>query len=166
MSRTPDQDPRLNWPKLTLPACSADVKQRDGQWSIRCAVRKKWVKLEPEEWVRQHVVAALVMGDWPLSRMVLEYPVRFGQVEGRIDIACLDRQGRVALAVEVKAPQVPLNQSVADQVARYDLALGCPWLMISNGLQNAVWLRNKEGVCQPHRGWPIPAGADDTGSVE
>lgn len=166
MSRTPDQDPRLNWPKLSLPACSADVQERDGQWSVRCAVRKKWVKLEPEEWVRQHVVAALVTAGWPVSRMALEYPVRFGQVEGRIDIACVDRQGRVALAVEVKAPQVPLNQSVADQVARYDLALGCPWLMISNGLQNAVWRRNEEGVCRPHRGWPIPEAEGGPGSVE
>ena len=166
MSQTLDKDPRLNWPKLTLPACGADVKQRDGQWSVRCEVRKKWVKLEPEEWVRQHVVAALVTAGWPVSRMVLEYSVRFGHVDGRIDIACFDRQGRVALAVEVKAPQVPLNQSAADQVARYDLALGCPWLMISNGLQSAVWLRNKEGVCQAYRGWPIPGAEGGSGTVE
>ena len=106
--------------------------------------------------MRQHVVHALVTGGWPLSLMVLEHRVRVGQVDGRIDIACFDRDGRVELAVEVKAPQVRLDQSVADQVAKYDLALGCPWLMISNGLQNAVWRRGEDGVCQPHRGWPIP----------
>jgi predicted type IV restriction endonuclease len=108
--------------------------------------------------VRQHVVHALVASGWPLSRMVLEHPVRVGQVDGRIDIACFDRNGRVALAVEVKAPQVRLDQSVADQVAKYDLALGCPWLMISNGLQNAVWRRAEDGVCRPHRAWPVSCG--------
>jgi len=106
--------------------------------------------------VRQHVVAALMTAGWPKSRMVLEHPVRFGAVDGRIDIACFDREGLVSLAVEVKAPQVKLDQSVADQVARYDLALGCSWLMISNGLQNAVWRRGEDGVCRPHRGWPVP----------
>ncbi len=86
-------------------------------------MRRKWVALEPEEWVRQHVVAALVQSGWPLGRMVLEHPVRFGQVSGRVDIACFDRSGDVALAVEVKAPHVPLDEKVAEQVARYDLAL-------------------------------------------
>ena len=108
--------------------------------------------------MRQHVVHALVEAGWPLSRMVLEHPVRVGQVVGRVDIACFDRDGRVELAVEVKAPQVRLDQSVADQVAKYDLALGCPWLMISNGLQNAVWRRAEDGVCRPHRAWPVSGG--------
>ena len=166
MSKAQNQDPRLEWPKLSLPACDADVVERDGQWLIRCAVRSKWIKLEPEEWVRQHIVAALATAGWPLSRMVLEFPVRFGQVEGRIDIACFDRWGRVVMAVEVKAPQVHLNQSVADQVARYDLALKCSWLMISNGLQNAVWRRDENGVCRPFRGWPVPAFGVDSDSVE
>ena len=158
MNHSTASDPRARWPELALPACAAEVECREGQWSIRCAVRKKWVKLEPEEWVRQHVVHALVGAGWPLSRMVLEHPVRVGQVDGRIDIACFDRDGRVELAVEVKAPQVRLDQSVADQVAKYDLALGCPWLMISNGLQNAVWRRAEDGVCRPHRAWPVPGG--------
>ncbi|MGB0511176.1 MAG: type I restriction enzyme HsdR N-terminal domain-containing protein [Flavobacteriales bacterium] len=168
MSRhsAPDQDPRAGWPDLSLPPCPLDVEWRDGQWALRCTVRQRWVKLEPEEWVRQHVVASLMTAGWPTSRMVLEHPVRVGQVDGRIDIACFDREGRVALAVEVKAPQVKLDQSVADQVARYDLALGCPWLMISNGLQNAVWKRGEDGACRPHRGWPVPEGDSGAHPVE
>lgn len=166
MSKALVSDPRLGWPELALPSCPVDVEYSEGQWRLLCTVRRKWVKLEPEEWVRQHVVAALMAGGWPLSRMAFEYPVRFGRVDGRIDIACFDRSGRVELAVEVKAPQVRLDQTVADQVARYDLALGCAWLMISNGLRHAVWHRGKDGACKPHRGWPRPVDGLGADSVE
>ena len=91
--------------------------------------------------------------------MQLEHPVRvrWGR---RPHGHRLFRPGRpqVALAVEVKAPQVRLDQSVADQLAKYDLALGCPWLLISNGLQNAVWRRAPDGVCRPHRGMAQTGG--------
>jgi len=142
------------------------VELRQDRWCVQCAVRGKWVLMEPEEWVRQNLIQTLCGLGWPLSRMVLEHPVRFGQVDGRVDVACFDRLGRVALAVEVKAPNVPLNQKVADQVARYDLALGCPWLMISNGLKSAVWLRDSQGTCRPHRGWPKPLGSEKGPAVE
>jgi len=131
---------------------------RDGRWRIRCAVRSKWVLLEPEEWVRQHVVLALAQVGWPVARMQLELPVRFGAVDGRVDIACFDRFGKVAVAAEVKAPDVPLDQRVADQLARYDLALGCPWLLMSNGLRTAAWHRQDGGQRVAHRGWPTPEG--------
>lgn len=125
-----------------------------GRWQLRCAVRRKWVALEPEEWVRQHVVESLAGSGWPLSRMVLEHPVRFGQVDGRIDIACFDREGRIELAVEVKAPRVKLDARVVEQVARYDLAVSARWLMISNGLKTAVWQRDSNGRWGQSQSWP------------
>ncbi len=152
-------DPRLTWPELSFPPCGAQVRREAGRWQLRCAVRRKWVALEPEEWVRQHVVEALVGSGWPLSRMVLEHPVRFGRVDGRIDIACFDRSGRIALAVEVKAPHVKLDARVVDQVARYDLAVGAHWLMISNGLRSAVWQRDAEGQARQSKLWPVPSDA-------
>lgn len=149
-------DPRGAWPELSLSSDRVEVALRDGRWRIRCAVRAKWVLLEPEEWVRQHVIQALVSSGWPVARMQLELPVRFGAVDGRVDIACFDRSGRIALAAEVKAPEVPLDQKVADQLARYDLALDCPWLLMSNGLRTAAWYRSVNGKRLPHRGWPQP----------
>ena len=139
-------DPRLHWPELAFDAPLMKVQRSAGKWQLRCMVRRKWVALEPEEWVRQHIVAALVQSGWPLGRMVLEHPVRFGQVSGRVDIACFDRSGEVCLAVEVKAPHVPLDEKVAEQVARYDLALMSSKLMITNGLKTAVWGRGADGV--------------------
>ena len=50
------------------------VQRSAGKWQLRCLVRRKWVALEPEEWVRQHIVAALVHSGWPLGRMVLGAP--------------------------------------------------------------------------------------------
>lgn len=156
MDTSVPSDPRDSWPELAFQSSVLPVELRNGRWEIRCAIRKKWLALEPEEWVRQHLVLSLVDLGWPISRMVLEHPVRFGQVDGRVDVACFDRNGHVVLAVEVKAPQVALDQKVADQVSRYDLALGCRWLMITNGLRSAVWLRDEGGKCQPHRSWPTP----------
>ena len=158
MEPKPLSDPRDAWPALPLSSAEVQVDLRDGRWRIWCAVRAKWVLLEPEEWVRQHVVQALVQSGWPVARMQLELPVRFGAVDGRVDIACFDRSGNVALAAEVKAPDVPLDQRVADQLARYDLALACPWLLMSNGLRTAAWRREGDGRRVPHRGWPTPEG--------
>lgn len=86
----------------------------------------------------------------------MEHPVRFGGVDGRVDVACFDRRGQVELALEVKAPSVSLDQKVADQLARYDLALGCPWLMMSNGLRTAVWHRTEGEGLTPSHAWPQP----------
>jgi predicted type IV restriction endonuclease len=152
-------DPRKRWPELAFPAQEIPVRQDAGKWQLRCVVRKKWVALEPEEWVRQHVVHALVDSGWPLGRMVLEYPVRFGQVAGRIDIACIDRDGHVSLAAEIKAPQVRLDERVAEQVARYDLAVSAPKVMITNGLRTAVWERSAEGKLIQAKQWPLPSSA-------
>ena len=133
-----------------------EVRRAEAGWQLRCLIRRRWVALEPEEWVRQHVVAALVSSGWAAGRMVLEHPVRFGAVDGRIDIAVFDRSGKVELAVEVKAPSVALDARVAEQVARYDLAVSAPWLMISNGLRTAVWQRGADGVLAQSRQWPAP----------
>ncbi len=151
------EDPRTQWPDLAFHEPDLTVRCANGKWQLRCLVRRKWVALEPEEWVRQHIVGALVHSGWPLGRMVLEHPVRFGQVSGRVDVACFDRSGAVALAVEVKAPHIPLDEKVAEQVARYDLALSSSMLMISNGLRTAVWARGTDGALVQSRDWPVPA---------
>jgi len=158
MDRKPMEDPRKGWPPLVFEDPGMEVRSGEAGWQLRCRVRKRWVALEPEEWVRQHIVAALVDSGWPLGRMVLEHPVRFGQVAGRIDIAVFDRAGNVELAVEVKAPQVPLNVGVADQLGRYDLAVSASALMISNGLRTAVWQRDAEGRWEQSKAWPMPKG--------
>ena len=102
------------------------------------------VLLEPEEWVRQHVIQALVSqaGRSPACNGVAG---AIGGWGSRVDIACFDRSGRIALAAEVKAPEVPLDQKVADQFTRYDLAPDCPWLPMSNGLRTQ-WHRSADGV--------------------
>lgn len=156
MERKPMEDPRKRWPNLVFEDPGMEVRAGDAGWQLRCQVRKRWVALEPEEWVRQHLVAALADSGWPIGRMVLEHPVRFGQVSGRIDIAVFDRVGNVELAVEVKAPQVALNAAVADQVGRYDLAVSASWLMISNGLRTAVWQRDVAGRWEQSKIWPKP----------
>lgn len=109
------------------------------RFEVLCVVRKKWVLLEPEEWVRQHLVHHLVELGWPLGRTTVEMPVKFGQARGRIDVAILDEQGRPALIAECKAPSVALSQATLDQLGRYQLDAGAPHLIATNGKQHLVW---------------------------
>ena len=122
------------------------------RFEVLCAVRRKWVRLEPEEWVRQHLVAHLVVLGWPLGRTSVEYPAQFGQAQGRIDVAVLDPQGQPALIAECKAPGVALSQATLDQLGRYQLDAGAPFAIATNGRQHMVWHNG-----QPIRHFPSPA---------
>ena len=86
--------------------------------------RKKWVALEPEEWVRQHVVAYLSdQLHYPLGCMSVEHRLTLNGMERRADVVCFTPDQTPRLLVECKAPNIPLNQEVVDQAARYNLVL-------------------------------------------
>jgi len=99
--------------------------------------RRKWVKLTPEEEVRQRFVHYLIdhLG-YPAGRIGNEVNIRVAQTEKRCDSVIYDAQGRPAVIVEFKATTVSLTQKVFDQIARYNLALQVRLLMVSNGLHH------------------------------
>ena len=99
--------------------------------------RSKWVRLTPEEWVRQHFVYFLIgTHQYPAGRIGNEVQIRVGQMEKRCDTVVFGNEGEPIMIVEYKSPSVKITQKVFDQIARYNIALKVDWLIVSNGLQH------------------------------
>jgi len=116
-------------PKYTL-----QTRLAGNSTEVMDPVRKKFVILTPEEFVRQHLIRYLheELG-YPYSRMQVEKALQFAQRSGRIDLAVFDRNGKPFILAECKRAGISLNQSVIDQAARYNLKYRVPWMLISNG---------------------------------
>lgn len=122
---------------LNLPSHSFQIKEEEGKLSIFDALRKKFLILTPEEWVRQHVIHYLVsFKHYPKSLFSLEKGVKYNQLQKRFDILILDREGSPFLLVECKAPEVKLSQKTAEQIAVYNKTIRAKYLAISNGKQH------------------------------
>lgn len=114
--------------ELSLPGFDYKVKKQNGTVMIFDIVRKKYVVLTPEEWVRQHVVHYLVeKKGYAISRVAVEREIELYGLKRRFDIVVFDRSGNPWLLVECKAPAVALTQKVFDQVFRYNLTLAAPY---------------------------------------
>jgi hypothetical protein len=125
--------------RLNFPEYSFRITENDGKHSIFDPVRKKYVALTPEEWVRQHVIQFLVIDKLvPVSLIGVETEIKLFKTRKRFDIAVYDRNGKALLVVECKAPSVPLSQEVLDQAVRYNMTLNVGLLMLTNGLQHIL----------------------------
>ncbi len=99
--------------------------------------RKRWVRLTPEEWVRQHFVHFLITQQgFPAGCIGNEIAIKVGLLEKRCDSVVFGKEGQPILIVEYKAPTVPITQKVFDQISRYNITLNVDWLIVSNGLQH------------------------------
>ncbi len=122
---------------LNLPKYDFKVKTEDGSTQIFDVIRKQFVKLTPEEWVRQNFIQYLIdEKKYPASLMVLEYALKYNNMQKRADILCFNKEGAPQLMVECKAASVPINQKVFDQIARYNFSLKVPYLVVTNGLEH------------------------------
>jgi hypothetical protein len=123
--------------KLNFPTYSFRFKNSENKVSIFDAIRKKFVILQPEEWVRQHCVHYLVeVKNYPISLINVEKELKVNDLKKRYDIVIFNTDGSIHLIVECKAPKIKINQSTFDQVARYNLALNATYLMVTNGLNH------------------------------
>ncbi len=123
--------------QLNFPQYNFRITETDGKRFIFDPVRKKFVVLTPEEWVRQHVIQLLIIEkNVPVSLIVAEAEISLFKTRRRFDVAVYDRNGNALLVVECKAPTVPLSQGVLDQAVRYNMTLKVGILMITNGLQH------------------------------
>ena len=99
------------------------------------ALRRKYVALTPEEWVRQHFVNYLVTHlGYPAGLIQVEASFRLNSMMRRADILVCDRSGQPAMIVECKAPQVRITQPIFDQVINYNFSYGVSYLVVTNGI--------------------------------
>ena len=122
--------------KLNLPEYSDVRICRDGDaLKIFDRIRKKFVALTPEEWVRQNFVNHLIENlGYPESLIANERGIELNGTSRRCDTVVFDRYGSPAMIVEYKAPTVNITQDVFDQIVRYNLVLHARFLIVSNGL--------------------------------
>lgn len=122
----------LNFPKYDF-----RFKNSENKVSIFDSVRKKFVILQPEEWVRQHCVRFLVdEKKYPLSLINVEKEIKLNGLSKRYDIVIFNTDGSIHLMVECKSPSITINQSTFDQIARYNLKINATYLMVTNGLNH------------------------------
>lgn len=123
--------------ELSLPAFEYKVKRQSGAVMIFDVIRKKYVVLTPEEWVRQHVVHYLTeVKNYPAALVAVEREIDLYGLRRRYDIVVFDRGGRPWMVVECKAPSVELTQHVFDQAFRYNIALAAPYVAVTNGIKH------------------------------
>jgi len=123
--------------KLNLPEYSIKLKEERGKHKIFDAIRKKYLVLTPEEWVRQNFIQYLIRDkEVPASLIAIELGLKLNELQKRADIVLYDKQGKPIVLIECKAPKVKLSQDTFEQVARYNTAFKVPYLIITNGINH------------------------------
>lgn len=124
-------------PRLNLPHHDQRLKREDGKQYIFCQVRKKFLVLTPEEWVRQNLISFLNIDlGYPVSLMKIEREVKGGQRGKRADLIIYNTSGKPQLLVECKAPNEKLGKQTFFQLGRYNRFVNAALLLISNGMQH------------------------------
>ena len=122
---------------LNLPSYPLRIKEESSGTYIFDEIRKKFLLLTPEEWVRQHLVQFLIRDErYPRSLIKLEGGLKLNSLQKRSDILLFNNLGEKILLVECKAPSVKITQDTFDQIARYNFIHRVQWLLVSNGLQH------------------------------
>jgi hypothetical protein len=121
--------------KLNLPDFNFKIKNSENKMLIFDNLRKKYLVLTPEEWVRQHFVHYLISEKkYPISLIAIEKQLTLNTRKKRTDILVFNQIGTPELIVECKAPSVKITQDTFDQIARYNLKLNANYLIVTNGL--------------------------------
>lgn len=124
---------------LNLPSFDIKIRREGNRAVVLDPLRRRWVALTPEEWVRQHFVNLLVSEKhYPATLVANEVQLSVGEKVMRADTVVYDRTLRPRMIVEYKAPTVAITQKVFDQISVYNLLLRVDYLAVSNGRQHYV----------------------------
>lgn len=122
---------------LNLPTYSFRFKNKENKLYIFDILRKKYVVVTPEEWVRLNFVQFLLVDkNYPKSLVAIEKQLKINNLIKRTDILIFDKHGLPNIIVECKAPNIKISQDTFDQIARYNLKLNAKYLIVTNGLQH------------------------------
>ncbi|MXV38034.1 restriction endonuclease subunit R [Flavobacteriaceae bacterium Ap0902] len=129
----------MQLPELNFPVkYQFRLRKRENHPSIFCPLRKKWLVLTPEEWVRQHIIQYLIQNkNYSLTSMKAEHPVHINGLNQRIDLLVYSKSTPLIL-IECKKPSVPITQKTLDQAMRYNLIIKAKYIYLSNGFQHII----------------------------
>jgi hypothetical protein len=130
---------------LNLPETDLRIRTTGNRTEVFDIIRKRYIKLTPEEWVRQHFIHFLIENlKVPASLTSVESTIQYNGLVKRCDIVVFGTSGSPVLIVECKAPEVQITQDVFDQVALYNMTLMVKFLIVTNGLEHYSCLIDHE----------------------
>lgn len=122
---------------LNFPAGNFRFKNSENKVLIFDVIRKKFVVLQPEEWVRQHLVHYLIsVKKYPKSLINVEKQLTINGLKKRYDVVIFNPDGSIHVLCECKAPSIVIDQKTFDQIARYNMNLEAAYLLVTNGLEH------------------------------
>ncbi len=142
---------------LNLPAYDYVIKRESGKVFILDLLRKKYLVLTPEEWVRQHFINYMVnVLEYPKALIKVEGGLSFNQLKKRSDIVVFNRAGNPWMLIECKAPEQRLRQLTIEQAAVYNHTLRAQHIVITNGMTHICYEINwAEGTTVQRRSLPV-----------
>lgn len=133
---------------LNLPKTDLKITTRDGKPHVFDVLRRKYVALTPEEWVRQHFVHFLIrQKGYPAECIGNEVSITLGRTRKRCDTVVYGSHAEPVMVVEYKSPETDITQQVFDQISRYNIRLRVKWLIVSNGLRHYCCRIDYESGC-------------------
>ena len=120
--------------KIAYPEPAFRTRNREGQMELFDEIRKTWVKITPEEWVRQNFIQWLILEmKYPSAMIAVEKELMLGELKKRFDALIYNRDHEPWMMIECKAPEVDLSEKTIMQILRYNMAIPVPFLVITNG---------------------------------
>jgi len=137
----------MSLPVLNFPIVDFRYKKNEkGTLQIFDVIRKKFVDITPEEWVRQHIIHYLIIyKQVPVSMISIEKQLLLNNTKRRTDIVIYNSNLTPLLIIECKAPQIKIDQLTVDQALRYNIELNVPAIFLSNGLQHIFLKLENQG---------------------
>jgi hypothetical protein len=132
-------------PNLNLPSVELKIKTKENKEYVYDRLRKQYVRLTPEEYVRQHFISFLIEHKrYPEGLLANEVSIELGNIRRRCDTVLYDNFLQPQMIIEYKAPTVAISQNTFDQIGRYNRSMQVRWIIITNGLQHYCCYNNKE----------------------
>jgi len=130
--------------KVQYPSYDFKLKHEGEKHSVFCIIRKQWLVLTEEEWVRQNFVAYLItVLHYPATLIAVEKEILLNGLKKRFDILVYDRSHKPWMMIECKEPKVQLSENVLQQVLRYNMTVFVEYIVITNGSSTIAWKKNE-----------------------
>lgn len=130
--------------RIEFPRDKIRTRQQEGLHEIFDTIRKKWLVLTPEEWVRQNFICFLINKNYPSTLIAVEKEIRVDELRKRCDIVVYNRQMLPWMIIECKQMNVELSQKTYEQILRYHIPLGARYLVITNGSYTRCFKKEKD----------------------
>ena len=133
--------------KIKYPVFKFQIQEKEGSEIIFDVLRKRWIALTPEEWVRQNFIQYLLQeSKYPQAFMAIEKEIMLGELKKRFDVLIYNRNHEPWMMIECKSMDITLDQKVLDQVLRYNISVPVQFMVITNGSYSYAFERKEGGL--------------------